>query len=227
MTKKRVTTTLFIALVVLTLISCCFLGSTFARYVSGGKGAASVSVADWAIDFGVEGSDVGGTTTVTFSDLSPAQEAYDGTNPRVNSSKLTLLATITNSGDVAASVTLAIGEDVTVTHETAAGGETDPKKYGDADIAELFDLELYAHTSELTTAEEKYAWDGSAKTLAASGTLYVYGVVTWTSDDTASDDMDCSAADAKDTYVGEWIDSIGWTLTYTAVQASELPGATA
>ena len=36
--KRRVVTRLCIALVVLTLLSCCFLGSTFAKYVTGGSG---------------------------------------------------------------------------------------------------------------------------------------------------------------------------------------------
>ena len=86
--RKSIVSKILLAIVALTLISCCFLGSTFARYVSGGKGAASVSVADWAIDFGVEGTEVSDVTTVSFGDLSPAKEAYTDTE-RTHSSSLT------------------------------------------------------------------------------------------------------------------------------------------
>ena len=48
--RKSIGAKLFIALIALTLISCCFLGSTFARYTSGGKGSASTGVAKWSID---------------------------------------------------------------------------------------------------------------------------------------------------------------------------------
>ena len=43
--KKSIFIKLFVALVALTLISCCFLGSTFARYTSEDSGTASVNVA--------------------------------------------------------------------------------------------------------------------------------------------------------------------------------------
>ena len=49
--KKRIVSKLILALVVLTAISCCFLGSTFARYTSGGSGASSVDVAKWDVQF--------------------------------------------------------------------------------------------------------------------------------------------------------------------------------
>ena len=48
--KSRIVSKLFAALVILTLISCCFLGSTFARYTSKSTGTASVGVAKWDVD---------------------------------------------------------------------------------------------------------------------------------------------------------------------------------
>ena len=47
--KKNIASKLVLVLFVLTLLSCCLLGSTFARYVSGGTGSASVGIAKWDV----------------------------------------------------------------------------------------------------------------------------------------------------------------------------------
>lgn len=223
MTKKRVTTTLFIALVLLTLISFCFLGTTFARYTSGGKGAASVSVADWAIDFGVKGTEVSDVTTVSFGDLSPAKEAYTDT-ARTHSSALTLLATIKNTGDVDAKVTLTRGE-TTITKVGDAHSAGAPEYYDDDTLEALFALELYVRTETLPAADDEYLWDGSEtyNLPATDGTLYIYGVATWNTDDTGSTSGKSAAADAKDTYAGKYVETVSWTLGYKAEQNSEKP----
>lgn len=225
MTKKRVTTTLFIALVVLTLISCCFLGSTFARYVSEGNGAASVTVADWAVDFGVKGSDVGGTTTVTFSDLSPDMSTYKAGSPRTHGSAFTHLATIKNTGDVAAKITLTRGATAITKVGNAPSSGSAPDYYDDTTLAALFELDLYVSATELSAADAGALWDGS-KTYelpATTGTLYIYGVANWNTDDTDSADDEGAAADAKDTYAGMYVESVNWSLGYKAEQASEQP----
>lgn len=223
MTKKRVTTTLFIALVLLTLISFCFLGTTFARYTSGGNGAASVSVADWAIDFGVEGTAVEDVTTVSFNDLSPAQEAYKST-ARTHGSAFTLLATIENTGDVDALITLTRGE-TTITKAEDAPSDGEPEYYDDDTLEALFALELYVHTETLSAANDQYLWNGSDQynLSATNGTLYIYGVATWNTDDTGSASDKGAAADAKDTYAGKYVETVSWTLGYKAEQNSEKP----
>ena len=107
--KKRIVSKLILALVVLTAISCCFLGSTFARYTSGGTGSATVDVAKWDVQFGAETE-----TPVELGMISPAETAYDaGTHsstPRKNEGEKVLVATITNNSDVEADVTIDIGE---------------------------------------------------------------------------------------------------------------------
>lgn len=226
MTKKRVTTTLFIALVLLTLISFCFLGTTFARYTSGGNGAASVSVADWAIDFGVKGDAVEDVTTVSFNDLSPAKEPYTGT-ARTHGSAFTLLATIKNTGDVDALITLTRGE-TTITKAAGAPSAGEPEYYDDDTLEALFALELYVHTAELSAADDQYLqylWNGSDQynLSATNGTLYIYGVATWNTDDTGSTSGKSAAADAKDTYAGKYVETVSWTLGYKAEQNSEKP----
>ena len=62
--KKNIASKLVLVLFVLTLISCCLLGSTFARYVSGGTGSASVGIAKWEID--ITGGGTSGATEIEF-----------------------------------------------------------------------------------------------------------------------------------------------------------------
>lgn len=45
--KKRISSKIFVALAALTLVSCCFLGTTFARYTTGTtSGSAGADIAD-------------------------------------------------------------------------------------------------------------------------------------------------------------------------------------
>lgn len=222
MTKKRVTTTLFIALVVLTLISCCFLGSTFARYVSDGKGSASTTVANWHI--GIEGSGVG-ETAVTLGDLKPSADKYSNT-PRSNTMKEVLVAAITNSGEVNATVTVTLGdmkiygleEDGITAAQTVVSDYGDNYSYGA--VSDLFDLKLYYTTADSFSADNGIT-SGAAigAALAPDQTYYIWAQVTWNSADENSDTDKGAAADALDTWVGENVGALGWTLSYLAEQA--------
>lgn len=80
--KKNIASKLVLVLFVLTLISCCLLGSTFARYVSSGTGSASIDIAKWDID--ITGGGTGGSTTVTFGDLSPSMAEFSNSSTRSN-----------------------------------------------------------------------------------------------------------------------------------------------
>ena len=235
--KKRIVSKLFAALVVLTLISCCFLGSTFARYTSTGTGTASVQVAKWDIDIGNEG-----VASVAFSQLSPNKEAYvAGDEYRVefarknvnyddtagNSGKPKLAAVIQNNGDVDASVT------VNYTGPSFKDSESQPvTEFGDEkdlDLTGVFTIQLYYGTSSTWNDEYKAnvinpgAETDSGVTkmaVAKSGAVYIFATVTWT-----SDTQSCfgKSADIRDTWIGENIALVEWALTFTAVQASELP----
>ena len=48
--KKRILTRVLIVIAALTLLSCCFLGSTFARYVTSANGSGTVGVAKSSLD---------------------------------------------------------------------------------------------------------------------------------------------------------------------------------
>ena len=119
--KTRIASKLFAALVVLTLISCCFLGTTMARYTSAGTGKAAVQVAKWNIALnGTDTMDDETEITSAFNKLSPNMDAYNTAdmdysveNPRTNvigdvdkGNAPMLVATLENRGDVDAKITV-------------------------------------------------------------------------------------------------------------------------
>lgn len=212
--KRKLVSKLFVAVVVLTLVSCCFLASTFARYTSGGDGTGTVNVATWKITG--KGTGDAGEINATFNKLSPSMEEYVGTD-RTHSTAPVLVATISNTGDVDALVTLTTGAS-TIT--APAGGWENP--YTESEIEGLFTIKLY--TSDTDGAADSVtgltAYDEALNVPATNGTLYVYAVVTWTSDD---DTVKGEPADARDTWVSENVTGVSFDISYTAVQNSQIP----
>ena len=211
--KKRIASKLFLLVLVMTLISCCFLGSTFARYTSGASGTGSLTVAKWDIDFdAAAGTDT--SLDVKFEKLSPSKDAYTGT-VRTNSTAIVEVATITNEGDVAASVTLTL-ENATPTLTCGSaygtGVTTGDGAPTEAECQEVFKIKLCNAAGE--------AFDGAQDVAANGGTLVVYAQVTWTSD---VDDLTGDKADIRDTWMGENVTGASWTLNCTAVQNSQKP----
>ena len=211
--KRKLVSKLFVAVVVLTLVSCCFLASTFARYTSGGSGRGTVNVATWKITGEGEGQ-----INAQFNQLSPSKDTYDNSTPRTHSTAPVLVATITYEIDVNGILTLTVGEE-TIT-KTAANWGT----YDEEQIKGLFDIQLYLSNAEASSIADltgkEVASDAEKAVTAGKGTYYVYAVVTWTSDD---DTVKGEAADARDTWVGANVTSVGYDLSYTFVQDSELP----
>lgn len=224
--KKRIVSKLILALVVLTAVSFCFLGSTFARYTSGGESTASVSVAEWNVSF--EGD---GVSAITFSQLSPAKDAWasktDG-EERTHSTGSVKAITITNSGDVAADVTVTVGDievalRSSVSYGAGISSDALTNNASPEQVAGLFSVKLgYATTADAGTATATEE-DGTItqKVAADGGVLVIFVEVIWTSADTEGQ----AVADAIDTWAGENVESVGFDVTYSAVQASELPSA--
>ena len=228
--KKNIASKLVLVLFVLTLISCCLLGSTFARYVSGGTGSASVGIAKWEID--ITGNGVGTTDfELNTQGISPDDSAYDGSTTRVNETGKILVATIENKSDVAADVSVSSGG---MTISLASG-----KNYGAGINAENWNTSNVAATQWQVeqVLQIKLYWDdadtytdggecGGTQELAAAtngtggGKIYIFAEVTWTSMDATYGE---SAADALDTWIGENVSKISTTITYTAVQGSVQP----
>ena len=222
--RKNVVSKMLLLVVILTLISCCFLGSTFARYTSSGSGSATLNVAKWAID--IKGGAIEGGTSVNFAEkLSPSKYDYNTTvddeytanTVRSNSTGKLLIATINNTGDVAALVTVAAGEV-----NVAAGVEfSDPTE---AEVKEVFSIKLWYGTTNGAENATTEITSGSTEIPlnATDGVIYIYAEVIWTSD-TAS--ATGEPADVRDTWIGENVTSVSYNISYTAVQNTELPNA--
>ena len=213
---------MLLLVLILTLISCCFLGSTFARYTSSGNGSATLNVAKWAID--IKGGAIEGGMSVNFAEkLSPSKHDYNTTvdgeytanTVRSNSTGKLLIATINNTGDVAALVTVAAGE----VNVTAGVGFSNPTE---AEVKEVFSIKLwYGTTNDAEKATNAIASGSTEIPLdATNGVIYIYAEVIWTSD---TEDITGTDADERDTWIGENVTSVSYNISYKAVQNTELP----
>lgn len=217
--KKRILTRVLIVIAALTLLSCCFLGSTFAKYVTDEFGSAQVGVAKWDIDVEVPAAS-GGTSAVTVntSKLSPDMADYQSGSTRSHTSDKFLVAIVTNNSDVKATITVSAGD--TATCNVMEGAE-DQDGYEDksTDAAKCFSIKFYKSDTNSADAatEELVSETLNAKTADPADAIYIFAEVTWTSQDTSGN------GDALDTWIGQYVTSVSWTLTYKAVQASELP----
>lgn len=229
MTKRKgIVSKVVLVLVVLTLISGCFVGTTLARYASQGSGSATTSVANWRVS--ITGAAVSDSASMEFSDLSPSDEEWSSGVTRKHSTDKELVATIVNAGEVDATVTVSV--DTTVDNVAVYGLKSDSNdasatevsswgEYSKATVLGLFTVSLYYNTTDdADTATVFTSGTALSDALAPNNTYYIYAEVTWT---TADSGEDGTKGDALDTWVGNNVGSIVYNLSYTAVQASEVP----
>lgn len=230
MTKRKgIVSKVVLVLVVLTLISGCFVGTTLARYASQGSGSATTSVANWRVS--ITGAAVSDSASMAFSDLSPSDEEWSSSGAtRKHSTGRKHVATIVNAGEVDATVTVRV--DTTVDNVKVYGLESDSNaasttevsfggEYSKATVLSLFTVDLYYNTTnDAGTATKFTSGTALSDALAPEHTYYIYADVTWT---TADSGEDGTKGDALDTWVGNNVGSIVYNLSYTAVQASEVP----
>ena len=218
--KKRILTRVLIVIAALTLLSCCFLGSTFAKYVTSAGGTAQIGVAKWDVSVTPSAAlDV----TVDANKLSPDMTAYDSSthasNPRSHTSGKFLVATIVNNGDVAATIT--VSADDTATCVLVADHPSTEEGFEDksTEAAACFSIKFYkSDTNDAAKATEGLVSETlDAKTTDSADAIYIFAEVTWTSQDTSGN------GDALDTWIGQYVTSVSWDLSYTATQNSELP----
>lgn len=218
--KKRIVSKLVLALVLVAVVSMCFVGVTLARYVSGTNGSSTANVAKWDVSFGDEE-----TISVTFGAFSPSDAAYVDSSVRTNESVRTQAVVIANNGDVEADVTLTLKGAMKVTKASGAE-EFGTTGYTETSIDDnptedqvkgLFTFKFYDAASGGEEIES-----GTAFTIASSGSKTIYAMIVWTSADATLK----TNADALDTWVGENIESVGIDFTISAVQGSVENGST-
>lgn len=220
MTKKKgIASKLFIGLTGLTLLSCCFLGTTFARYTSGGSGTAEVGVALWDVDF--EGAY---TMETEIAQLSPSKDNYNYTvagTERTNSTGELTVIVITNNSEVDANVTVKWTENPSYTFISGGGFDSGFENNGyeavrapaESEVNDLFSISVKA------TGVDDPLDNGQVIPLATDASVTISLEIVWESKDEVGEVY----ADAFDTWVGQWVESLTYGLTFTAVQASELP----
>lgn len=216
--RKSVVSKLLLLVALMTLVSCCFLGSTFARYISTGTGTATIPVAKWAINVGDTGSGA-----AQFNKLSPSMDPYDG-SARTNTSGKILVASMSNDGDVDALVKFTIG-DVVIASDAKYGtqGVATDGIPTEAEVKEVFSVKFYYATSNDADATTYEITDEGVTLNAAGGqttAIYIYAEATWTSDTETITGKD---ADLRDTYIGKYVANVVYNYTWEAAQATKLP----
>ena len=235
--KKNIASKLVLVLFVLTLISCCLLGSTFARYVSSGSGQASVGIAKWNV------SGLSDSMDISVTKISPAQKEATADNATTPRQKIavaaTVLATITNSSDVEADVTVTlsgykvemVGNAVFSDEDVGWKTAKIPSQAEFMDTVQLqFGTSADAQTQPTTwsTVDNKAtSFTVYRDTLGIGSTnatqIAIWYRVIWESQDNNTNVDD---ADKFDTWIGENVELISATLSFSAVQDSERPEAT-
>ena len=242
--KSRIASKLFAVLVVLTLISCCFLGTTFARYTSRQSGAASVDVANWDITVNDTSMDEN-TFAFNFGQISPDKTDYatwssgDKTSKPTNTIAPTGTGSVVikNAGEVDATVTITIGEiqflneeGTAVTFDSTGYEWEEGKLTGSGasaeQVQEVLKLSVTLEDGPLTDDNKdanKYQYTLTAGQSETQSITITVSSLTWTTNYTDGDVSEGAVADAIDTWIGENIASVKITIDCVAVQASEYP----
>ena len=210
--RKNVVSKMLLLVLILTLISCCFLGSTFARYTTGTTGSGTLQVAKW--DVSITGAATG-EAELAFGQLSPAMKAYEST-PRTHSTAVVAVAAIEYDLDVNATLTFTVGE---LTFKNNNADVTYGEGYDVDDLKEVFSITFYkdAEGNSPITIEGNGTF---TTTLSGQGTLNIYAKVTWTSD---TEGVTGAAADKRDTWIGANVTTVSCTFEYIAEQATQIP----
>ena len=175
--RKNVVSKMLLLVLILTLISCCFLGSTFARYTSSGNGSGTLNVAKWAFII------KGGAIEVK----------------RVNFEKSFLLLSTIITYVMRYSIVRQFYGKIAYcyNHNTAMwrhwllcsgrskchGNGVGCSNPTEAEVKEVFSIKLLWYTNDAEKATNAIASGSTEITLdATNGYIYIYAEVTWTSD---------------------------------------------
>ncbi len=219
--RKSVVSKLLLLVALMTIVSCCFLGSTFARYISTGTGTATIQVAKWAINVGDTGSGA-----AKFDKLSPSMDPYEGT-VRANPSGKILVASMSNDGDVDALVKFTVGKVEVACNAAFGTGVATDRIPTEAEVKEVFSVKFYYATTNSAAAATNEITNKGVTLNAAGGTttkIFIFAEATWTSDTTSdTGTINGENADLRDTYIGKHVTNVVFNYTWEAAQATERP----
>ena len=227
--KKSVLKKLTIGIAAMALISCAFVGGTFARYTTGEKEIpGGVNVADWKIEVIEDAADI--------FEFTPNMEAYDSETRTKTVSEGGKILEIKNSGKVAATVTIKVNTSSYVMEDkegnpaqfpeySVVNGEAVNAEWENVTVSNIFTIDALTVQYSGSTTTETGVPEGTVTTYtitlqAGESVIVSVGEVVWTSDLTGEDG---TYGDLRDTWIGENISQIGYKMTWSAVQAEELP----
>ncbi len=217
--KKKFRSRIVAALVAVTALTCCFVGSTFAKYTSSTDKKATAQVALWEVD-GITNAPQTNTFTMTSGEEKFSPELTANAEGKYVNTVTTQNFEITNNSDVAAIITFNIGN--AVVQDSTGAALTIPTEHA-TNVANTFSATLaLADGQSLTLNEQATPTTGYAKTytveLPAKATtatsVQVVLSITWT-----------TVTDATDTWLGMNAASVGVTVNTVATQNSVLPNA--
>ena len=229
--KKSVLKKLTIGIAAMALISCAFVGGTFARYTTGEKEIpGGVNVADWKIEVIEDAADI-----FEFTPNMDAYAAGSGVRTKTVTEGGKILE-IKNSGKVAATVTIKVdtssyvmedkeGNPAQFPEYSVVNGEAVNAEWESVTVSNIFTIVgLTVQYSGSTTTEDGDT-QGTVTTYtitlqAGESVIVSVGKVVWTSDLTGENG---AYGDLRDTWIGENISQIGYKMTWSAVQAEEIP----
>ena len=227
--KKSVLKKLTIGIAAMALISCAFVGGTFARYTTGEKEIpGGVNVADWKIEVIEDAADI--------FEFTPNMKAYTDQVRTKTVSEGGKILEIKNSGKVAATVTIKVdtssyvmedkeGNPAQFPEYSVVNGEAVNAEWESVTVSNIFTIVgLTVQYSGSTTTEDGDT-QGTVTTYtitlqAGESVIVSVGKVVWTSDLTGENG---AYGDLRDTWIGENISQIGYKMTWSAVQAEEIP----
>lgn len=209
--KRKLSTKIAALLLLLTVISCCFLGSTFAKYTSSTTGTATTGVALWKVNGVSENGTTSNNYTITITNLSPDHDATYGSGNVANTTSTTEY-TITNESEVDALISVAVG---TITPTYVSGKDTGTIGTTGVDVgvafAKVFTLSVTIDNSQNDSLNQLPAKSSGSKSLK------VQVSVSW---NTLYGEYTEAVADEIDTYFGMYLQEIELDFTITATQAS-------
>lgn len=223
------------ALVVLTLVSFCFVGFTFARYTSSGDVAANATVAKWSIT----ATEAEGNETLEFGMISPEMREYDASKAARENHIEKNIVKIVNDSDVDAKIIVSVTDpnyDIQIpTGLQYKDGETMKDVTVDYVKGLIAKHIKITYKYKVDTADPADYTPGSTPVTLAAGAAHTFvltATLTWTTDLEAYAGVDGvgayaaisgAAADAEDTIIGQCVKGFTYTVSYRADQATEFP----
>ena len=223
--KKRIFSKLTVGVAALALISCAFVGGTFARYTTGETiTPGGVNVADWDIEVVNEGEG--------FLELAPNMVGYTDTirTYTIDGGKV---LEIRNNGQVAGMLTLTVDTNTYVMQDKEGNAidlpeysadENNPEWEG-VEITDIFTVNTLTVTKNNTTTVGATTANGinnyTVELAAGEYVIISIGEVKWTSD--LDGETGGIYGDRRDTWLGQNVSMVGYQMTWHVDQAENVP----